>query len=324
MKATQATASCQYSFTMTFIGFSESDFDAYLKRKWASNVFNLERLQVKQKLESLGNQLAPNLLSADGSPLACAVSTEHPALWNQRKVDNQQLFFARNAEAREELSSIITKSRTMASLIEDPSPLRNHIFLGVQLCVSGLTIALRVHRDASVDRENFQRKVDDFLAREHVLAALVKLGSAFSIGLSGESKIAADSLTDEALQRLSSALRTHDGWFEATHAIERSDAITQGPGVAESVAELLKQLLPPLRQIAWSRTNDFISVNETLREKKEIKKTKGIQKNDTVRVIRGMFSGKRGTVQDVDTKGGLKVLLGKMTVKLTPEDVMTI
>ena len=40
-----------------------------------------------------------------------------------------------------------------------------------------------------------------------------------------------------------------------------------------------------------------------------------------MRIIRGMFAGKQGVVQEVDAKGSLRVLVGKVAVKLDAEDV---
>ena len=37
-----------------FTGLSDGDFEAYAPKKWKSNVFNRERLEVKQKLLALG------------------------------------------------------------------------------------------------------------------------------------------------------------------------------------------------------------------------------------------------------------------------------
>ena len=59
----------------------------------------------------------------------------------------------------------------------------------------------------------------------------------------------------------------------------------------------------------------------TLQKEKQQKRQKGLVKNDTVRIIRGMFAGKQGVVQEVDAKGGLRVLVGKVAVKLDAEDV---
>src|SRR4051812_28835176 len=112
-----------------FPGFSEADFEAYAPKKWKSNVFNRERLEVKQKLVSLSREVMGVLSAADGSPLAVEASVEHPALWNHKQVEAQHIFFSRNEGARKELDTIINRATSMASLIEDPTPMRNHLFL---------------------------------------------------------------------------------------------------------------------------------------------------------------------------------------------------
>ena len=86
-----------------FPGFTAADFDAYQVKKWKSNVFNRERLEVKQKLASLGRELQGVMIAPDGSPLAVEASVEHPALWNHKQVEAQHLYFSRNEGARKEL-----------------------------------------------------------------------------------------------------------------------------------------------------------------------------------------------------------------------------
>src|SRR5262245_41334293 len=99
-------------------GLTDGDFDAYAAGKWRSNVYNRERLEVKQKLLALGRALAPSLVGADGSPLTVEASVEHPALWNHKQVEAQHVFFSRHEEARKELDRIIERGQSLASRID--------------------------------------------------------------------------------------------------------------------------------------------------------------------------------------------------------------
>ena len=45
-------------------------------------------------------------------------------------------------------------------------------------------------------------------------------------------------------------------------------------------------------------------MREALQKEKQAKRQKGLAKNDAVRIVRGMFAGKSGVVQEVDAKGG--------------------
>jgi hypothetical protein len=314
-----------------FPGFTAADFDAYQPKKWKSNVFNRERLEVKQKLVALGRELQGAMLAPDGSPLAAEPSVEHPTLWNHKQVEAQHLYFSRNEGARKELDAIIDRGKSIASMIDDPSPQRNHLFLAATLSEQALELSLKLHPDARVDRENLERKCDDHFEREKLLHLLRGLGDGFRIGITPD-LFAVGELDEgkllELVAQLAKSPTPQPLTLGAPHkllyvgrAIARADALAAGTGIVDEAKRTLQALLPIYRFIAWSRDNDFVSIKETLQKEKQQKRQKGLVKNDAVRIIRGMFAGKQGVVQEVDAKGGLRVLVGKVAVKLDAEDV---
>jgi hypothetical protein len=315
---------------MSFAGFTAADFDAYQPKKWKSNAFNRERLEVKQKLVAFGRALEGAMLAADGSPLAVEPSVEHPALWNHKQVEAQHLFFSRNEGARKELDKIIDRQKSIAAQIDDPTPLRNHVFLAVSLTNDALELSVRLHPDAKVDRQNLERKCEDHFEREKLLALVHKLGDGFRAGVTPELK-PADSVDDAALGAMLTALAqpqppilppgTPQRLLYIGRAIARADAQAAGAAAIEQARAGLDALLPIYRFIAWSRDNDFVSMREALQKEKQQKRQKGLQPKDTVRIVRGMFAGKSGVIQEIDAKGGLKVLVGKVAVKVDVEDV---
>jgi hypothetical protein len=314
-----------------FPGFTAADFDAYQPKKWKSNVFNRERLDVKQKLVALGRELQGTMLAPDGSPLAVEPSVEHPALWNHKQVEAQHLWYSRNEGARKELDAIIDRGKSMASMIDDPSPQRNHLFLAVTLGEQALELSLKLHPDARVDRENLERKCDDHFEREKLLHLVRGLGEGFRAGITpnllpvtelDEGKmleLVAQLAKDASPQALT--LGAPHKLLYVGRAIGRDAAVAAGSGIVDEARATLQALLPIYKFIAWSRDNDFVSIKEALQKEKQQKRQKGLVKNDAVRIIRGMFAGKQGVVQEVDAKGGLRVLVGKVAVKLAAEDV---
>lgn len=314
-----------------FPGFTAADFDAYQPKKWKSNVFNRERLEVKQKLIALGRELQGAMLAPDGSPLAAEPSVEHPALWNHKQVEAQHLYFSRNEGARKELDAIIDRGKSIASMIDDPTPQRNHLFLAVTLSEQALELSLKLHPDARVDRENLERKCDDHFEREKLLHLIRGLGDGFRIGITPD-LVAVGELDEgkllELVAQLAKGPTPQALTLGAPHkllyvgrSIARADALAAATGIVDDAKRTLQALLPIYRFIAWSRDNDFVSIKETLQKEKQQKRQKGLVKNDAVRIVRGMFAGKQGVVQEVDAKGGLRVLVGKVAVKLDAEDV---
>ncbi|MDB4968445.1 MAG: TolA protein [Myxococcales bacterium] len=314
-----------------FPGFTAADFDAYQAKKWKSNVFNRERLEVKQKLASLGRELQGAMIAPDGSPLAVEESVEHPALWNHKQVEAQHLYFSRNEGARKELDAIIERGKSLASMIDDPTPQRNHLFLAVTLTEQTIELSLKLHPDARVDRENLERKCEDHFEREKLLNLLRGLGQGYNVGITPELTSVAE-LDDARLIALMQSLGkpaqapvltlgTPQRLFYVGRAIPRAEATAAGAALADEAKTALQALLPVYRFISWSRENDFLSIKETLQKEKQQKRQKGLAKNDAVRIIRGMFSGKQGVVQEVDAKGGVRILVGKVAVKLDADDV---
>ncbi len=309
-----------------FAPFTDEDFDTYTQEKWQSFVFNRQRLEVKEKLLALGRILSPAMVSADGAPLECEVSVEYPALWNQRKVRNQHLFFSRNKDARQELEGIISKKRSIAALIEDPSPLRHHILLSVMIDQRQIELSLKLHSDAAVDRDNLEHLSQDFFALEKLVTLIQKLPAEFLVGLMNEvgprgELSPAPETTDETLRQLIAALPGADSWLTICRSLSRDDDLARGEEFAEFASEQLELLLPLMNLIAWSRENDSISIKETLKKKEIRQKSKGLKEGDGVRVRQGMFAGKTGKVEELDDKGKLKVRLGALLVNVDSKDV---
>jgi len=313
-----------------FDGFAASDFEAYAPNKWQSNVFNRERLEVKQKLLLLGRALQPGLSGSDGAPLAVDASAEHPARWNHKQVEAQHLFFFRNEGARKELDQIIDREKSLAVQLDDPSPQRNHVFLALTLSHQSVEAAVKLHPDARIDRQNLERKLADHFEREKLLSLIAALPEGGRAGVTPTLGPVSE-VDDGRLSEIVAALAAPGPAIVPPGApvrllyvgcpVPREQAIAAGPAIADTLRSALIALLAIYRFIAWSRDNDFVSMREALQKEKQQKRQKGVARNDTVRIVRGMFAGKSGVVQDVDAKGGVRVLVGKVAVKLDVADV---
>jgi hypothetical protein len=313
----------------TFAGFTNADFDAYAQKKWKSNVFTRERLEVKQKLLGLGRELQGALTAADGSPLASEASVEYPALWNHKQVEAQHLFFSRNEGARKELDRIIDRQTSLATMIDDPTPQRKHVFLALTLAHDGLELCVKLHPDAKVDRQNLERKCEDHFEAEKLVRMARDLGDGFRAGVTPELMPVAE-LDEERLKLLLAKLAqpapmalpgAPHKLLYVGRVLARDAVVTAGAALVDEARAALSRLLAIYRFIAWSRDNDFVSMKETLQKERQAKRQKGVSKNDSVRIVRGMFAGKSGVVQEIDAKGQLKVLVGKMAVKVDAADV---
>ncbi len=314
----------------TFAGFTVADFDAYAQKKWKSNVFTRERQEVRQKLLQLGRELQSAMVATDGSPLACEASVEYPALWNHKQVEAQHLYFSRNEGARKELDLIIDRQKTLASMIDDPTPHRNHVFVSVTVSLDALDLSVKLHPDAKIDRQNLERKCEDHFEGEKLARMARGLGDDWRVGVTPELQPAAE-FDEEKLKQFLAKLAQPTPALALPGAAQhllyfglslgRAQVVERGGLLVEDARSALTRLLAIYRFIAWSRDNDFVSMKETLQKERQAKRQKGVARNDSVRIVRGMFAGKSGVVQEVDAKGQIKVLVGKMAVKVDAADV---
>lgn len=311
-----------------FAGLTDGDFDAYAATKWRSNVYNRERLEVKQKLLALARAASPALAGADGSPLAIEASVEHPALWNHKQVEAQHLYFSRSEGSRRDLDRVIDRARSMAQMISDPTPQRTHIFLSVSVTFAGLEVALRLHPDAAIDRQNLARKTADLYEREQLAHLLASLPEAIAIGITTGPlrpcrEVSAEALPElvAALERARPAPLAPGPWLAAVWSFPRAEVVARGADLAGDVKTALEALLPLYWAIAWSAGNDFVSMKEALQKEKAQVKQRGLQKHDKVRIVQGVLAGKSGVVQDIDARGAVRLLVGKLAVKLDAGDL---
>jgi hypothetical protein len=311
-----------------FPGLTDRDFDAYAPQKWRSNAFTRDRQEVKQKLVGLGRGLAGSLVSSDGAPLLLEASAEQPALANHHQVSGQHAYFSRNEGARKELDAIIDRGRTMAAIIDDPTPQHSHIFLALSVTQAMADVSLKLHPDAKVDRQNLERKCEDFFEREKLLVLLRGLGDGFQVGrvptdpaARTESLLPAATLSEEQLVGVLADTAAGALWFYAGLRVMREDARV-GAGFGDLAREALGKLLPIYQFIAWTRDNDFVSIRDQLKQTQQAKRQKNLVRNDRVRIVRGVLSGKTGVVQAIDAKGQTKVLVGKVAIKLDADDLV--
>lgn len=296
-----------------FQGFNKSDFDAYQQKKWGSNVYNLERLAVKQKLTQLGQLLSETMDAIAGARLDHDVSTEHPAIWNQHKVKEQFLYFYREAEARQRISQLNSKGRSIESLVDQPAPWQNHLLLTLIINTDGIQIKLSLHPNAKVDYLNLEKIGDDYFEREKLLHRIHSLNEDFTVSYA-DKRIVPKDLSDDALVDLIKALKTSS--LEIVRFWSKEEPLVEETAFIEHITNSLSALIPIYQQIAWSTDNDHIGMKDVVKEQEHKTKTKGLIKGDRVKVTGGLLSGKSGVILEALDKGEAKVQIGTLAMKI--------
>ncbi len=305
-----------------FDGFTATDFDAFEQRKWSSNAFNLERLEVKLKLTSLGKALAGPLFE-ELEDQEMELTEERPSIFNQRQVADLTVFFYRNLEARKRLGAILDKARSIADHVQDAALHHRHLILGVRIDRAGVQAGMFIHKNAWVDWKNAKQRCQGYGELDRLGQILAGLGPHVRVGHGSglaEGDPAAASLDGAAFLE---GFETADPWTVIGTAFQRDDPILAGDGFVDEAGGLFQQLLPLHAFIAWSRQNDFHDLKEVIKEHQEKvqRKFSSVEVGDQVRILSGLASGRVGVVDAIEKKGVVKVRMGLLVMSVKMEDL---
>jgi transcription antitermination factor NusG len=306
----------------SFEGFSASDFDAFEEKKWVSNAFNRERLEVKLKLTALGNELKSKF--PDGLPeLQMGITEERPSIFNQHNVRDLTLFFFRNEKERRALQGILDKAKSIADMVQDSAAHHRHINMGVRVSQAGVEAGLWLHRDAWVDWKNVVQRCKEHWERDKLGEVVEDLPESIRFGrgsgLTADAQPAKKVEPEEILGGFGDA----EPWTVFGEGFERGDPLLGSEELTGKLTGLFGALVPLHKFIGWRRDNDFHELKEVIKEHKEkvTRKFKSLKKGDSVRVLKGLAAGHVGVVDSMERKGVVKVRLGTMLVSLQIEEL---
>ena len=304
-----------------FMGLREEHFAAYEPSKWSSNVHNLARMRAKDAMVSLAQTIASGLQN-ELSGLTVGASDEIPSVVNHRSVDSQWVYWFRDLKAQESLASFLQKTQLRETTIFNISSQEKHLTVAVILRHEGLWFGLYLAPGASVDRQNLGAKLSKAWEREILLPQLRTLGEAFSFQ-QGETRHPAVSLLPEHVEQLAHQLADSFPAFQLGITYPKAQVLELQATLAQHLQAQLRSVLPAYRYIAWSRENDHIEAAKQIQEEKAQKRKAavGFQNGDKVRIVSGLFAGKIGVVQGIDSKAQVKIQVGKMAVVVSGSDL---
>lgn len=252
--------------SQTSLTLNARDFDAYAAEKATSNAYSRPRLEVKQRAMLWARGVVARL-AAQGLSVDAHGSDEHLSLRNKKRVDCQWIFFSRDAAARDELSRLLDRGRSMSDVIEDQSPYDRHAFLALRLDAHAVEVCFAVPSEAGVDLDNLRARLDgegDLVAA--LIQALVALPEEFTVGAGGDaaSRRASSAATPEALQKLLARASAEQIPIWVGWRVARETALEHAAILDEQLEDALVALAPIYRLVAWSRDNDRIALDSRL------------------------------------------------------------
>jgi hypothetical protein len=249
------------------LNLTARDFDAYAPEKATSNAYSRPRLEVKQRALAWARGVIARL-AALGIPVDVHGSDEHLSLRNKKRVDNQWVFFWRDAAAREELDRLLEQGRSISQEIDDPSPYTRHAFLALRIDVSSVEVCFAVHPEAKVDVDNLHARLDESAEGAatligELMSAFAALPEEFKIGV-GDARTACASATPEAIRSMLERAAAGQVPLWIGWSVGRKTALEHAALLDEQLEDALIALAPIYKLVAWSRDNDRIALDRRL------------------------------------------------------------
>jgi hypothetical protein len=306
----------------SFEGFTPSDFDAFQEKKWSSNAFNRERLEVKLKLTSLGKELAA-ALAAKLPEQEMGVTAERPSIFNQHRVSDLTLYFCRNEAARRALGGILDRAKSIADNVQDPAYHHRHINLGMRVRQQGAEAGIWLHKNAWVDWRNVVQRCREYWERDSLADILKTLPESIVYTQGDGFLTGAKPVNQVDPAEILEGFEKADPFSFFGSAWMRDDPQSNSPGLLNQVSDLFEALVPLHLFISWRRDNDFHEIKEVIKEQEEKAKVKfsSVQVGDEVRVLKGLAAGRLGVVESIERKGMVKIRMGTIVVAVKVEEL---
>ncbi|HEY1960135.1 MAG TPA: hypothetical protein VGH28_31215 [Polyangiaceae bacterium] len=302
---------------------SAEDFDAYGEARARATAMSAPRGAVKRRLVAWMQAVAERL-SASGIELSMAASDEHPSARNGHRVDAQTVcLFSDEAPSR--------------FVRDDTQPESGHARIELRIDAGGVALWLRLGGDSRSDLEHAATML--MLEPEEVLTAWEALPPGLSIEARGSLSPKARPLVElgarEASHVAKEALESDVPLVIGVRAT-RAEALA---GSTRGWSEIALGLGRLLHAIAWSAEGEVWAA-ERIAERRAhragkravVRATKTPDPPETsakpvvdrgvhVRALAGPFAGQAGVVQELDGKGGARVLFGLLAARVELGDL---
>lgn len=315
------------SFGEPFRGLDAEAFAAFEPRKWTSNVYNMERMRLRDQLLSVGTALEAALVH--DRHLRWDVTPHAPCVFNGKKVSELVLYFTRSEEHQKAIAPLLDARITLPEQISDGGEHHRHLFLGVRLTHEGAEAGLMCHSTAWLDVMNLLNRCRQPSEANDFVRMVRSMAPGCSARVAPDLEIPAAEFDVEHVKRLEEAVLNESFLIRFGRCMLPGDPLLAASTFVPTLRDLLSGLLPLWDFMAWRPASNFLvaaspSGAAHLKDSPVLSRDGGIVNfgvGSKVRMVDGVFGGRTGVVAEVDAKGHVRVLLGKVAVRVDARQV---
>ncbi len=313
---------------------TDADFEAYGEGRTRATALTKPRGDVKRRL-LVWAQAVREQLAAEGIELELAATDEHPSARNGHRVDAQSVFLFRAERARRAMRLALGS----AAKQDEARPEAGHARIEARVDASSVSLLLWLGADARIDLES-AALVFESPAMNELWASLPE-GACIDArpALSSRARKAGDLEVEQAAQMAKDALdaevplviglrapraratqpKALEPFFDAAIALGRfMSAVAWSPERAAARARAPRER-PSRRARRAARPERPEPRSSEARARSET----SIDRGARVLALAGPFAGQSGVVQELDGKGGARVLFGLLAARVELRDLTT-
>ncbi len=283
-------------------------------------MYNIERMKVGEALGQLGDIVERRLAAAD-VVFARAVTPHTPTVINGRRVAEMALYFSRTDEQKRAIAPVIDRKVSLPEQISDSGEYHRNGFLGVLIRRDRIDVGLMIHSRAWLDVMNLLnrcREREEEASKLTRMLHLMKPGAV--VRVSSDTVVPAARFDESMVARLEDAVMNESFTFFVGYSFAPDDPVVRRAGFADDVAEILSGLVDLWKFCAWKPTSNFLvsaatPASAAVPAVQDDGTVVDFSTGSRVKLTGGLFSGRVGVVQDMDSKGTVKVLIGRVTVR---------
>lgn len=301
---------------MTSLGLEARDFDAFVRKKWKSNAYTLERRTARDKL-LIWARHAQQTYGALTEGLELTHTEDVPSVSNGREVRSLRVYWVRPAPLRAGLKELLQTDLAAGTLFQIAVH-QQHAHVGLEIAEDGLSVRLSIPPGARVDRSNLEQKLALDWIPEEWPELVAGLPDEARFGLEGETR-PIHAWDPAELATLAGGLARGPD-FGVWWTLGREEASAAD---GELFIEPLAACLRLHRFFAWSKDNDHSPLEVAVEKQLEaaVERSPGFSPGDRVTILGGLFAGRAGYLAEVDAKGKAKVMVGPISVSVPVDEL---
>lgn len=301
-----------------FTGFESADFDVFEESKQRSNRFNMDRMRVRDRLNAIG--VVANSLMPTNRAFRMDVSAHMPTIFNGKRVDEMVLFITRPEEQQRRIAPILDRQVALPDQIADAAEHHRNAFLGVRVNHAGVQVGLLLHSRAWLDVMNLLSRARDANEAKAFVDLCLRAGPSAKVVLGPGHSVAADQIRERDLSVLEDAILEDAFMIFVGWDFPAGNKAISEASFALSAAKKIVDLLPMWDFVAWRPTSNYLATADESSSHVPSVSSDGtlveFAIGDNVKLTGGVFAGRTGSIQDIDRKGKIKVMVGKVSVRI--------